>query len=111
MKTLLLIGLLALTACDFMDLMPSQIRGAKFKVGDCIVTKINLEEYRNRESWETKKFLYAEKVLKVGKNKYRTAAVVNDSMVMYSNTSIILDRYYQKIECPNILKFRSFNEQ
>jgi len=107
MKIILLcISLLALTACDFRDAIPYTIRGPKFKVGECIASKMNVREFSQREPWETKKILYVEKVVSLGKDKYRTAAVVSESMVMYTTTSYVMDRYYQTVDCPPILKLR-----
>ena len=80
--------------------------GDKFKAGDCIQMQTNLEK------WE-KPSQVSEKVLEVGKDKYRTVIVMDGikDMPTYGSFLIESSRYisltdniFDKVECPAILK-------
>lgn len=91
MKNLILcISLLALTGC-------SNPFSARFKVGDCIVF-----ENTDRESWEVG-YKDVEKVLEVGKNKYRLLYMdkyLKGEELEFNNIRSV-DRIFEKTECPN----------
>ena len=79
----------------------------KFKAGDCI-QRIN----EDTERWEKPTQEIYEKILEVGKEKYRIASVMGgivdmpeykDFIIESSRYISLTDPYYSKIECPTIL--------
>lgn len=80
----------------------------KFKAGDCI-QRIDLDS----ERWEKPANNVFEKILEVGKEKYRTVVIMDgivdlpkykDVLITSSRYISLTDPYYEKAECSTILK-------
>lgn len=89
-QALLIISLLALAGCKL------PFSGPKFKVGDCFAMEMDI-----KERWEDGP-RYIQKVLEVGRKKYRTMYVKPDHMDGYRSDEYIrsTDNIHEKIECP-----------
>lgn len=87
MRLLFVISLLVLTSCS-----------PKFQVGDCV-------HWGSNERWQSDGE-YVEKILEVGKRKYRTASVgkFSGQAIEGSDYFTTLDRISNKVECPQVLK-------
>lgn len=72
----------------------------KFKVGDCIVLKSDIEESNNVESWEPKKEIFQVKILAVGKNKY-IVKYKNNKTGLMAIAAISKYGNYVQVKCSN----------
>lgn len=101
MRILLFTSLLLCVSCSKF----TEATGPKFKVGDCFAMESDLKD---TERWEKGKHYFIEKVLEVGKKKYRTAmfSVKDQNQYLPSfavrSSDMSYDRINVKVDC---LKF------
>lgn len=105
-KLALLISLMILTGCKEGSMFSSK-KGPKFAVGDCVaLASIVNDSKAPLESWETDKDrgYSVERILEIGKLKYRTLEEMHFSRYMIeSSLEISFDDILVKVECPKRL--------
>ena len=100
-KLALAISLLFLTACHPKSMF-SFSSGPAFSVGDCIAQKTHVENAKlPREAWETDydRVFSVEKILEVGKLKYRVLADPGVGRLIELNNEIAWDNIMVKVPC------------
>lgn len=80
-----------------------------FKVGDCVAQKSSVKRASMpKESWEESPSYTVEKILEVGKKKYRTVEDFGSGRIMQSSNDISWDNIFVKVECTERLE--KYNE-
>lgn len=95
MKYLFIISLF-LTACNY-----NKPFEPKYKIGDCIMLESYTQSISERESWEKFPSYSVEKILEIGKHKYRTKLVFPGTSVFWETTTDFNQEYIMmKVDCP-----------